>query len=483
MLLDGELVGADSGAVFQNVDPATEEVLGVVADAGRGEADRAVAAARRAFDETTWATDHGFRQRCLLQLQDALDRERELFRAELIAEAGAPISTTFAAQIDWPVDDAVRWPAELISEFSWERRLPDAETFGMDSHRVVWKEAVGVVVAICPWNFPVEIMLNKVGPILATGNTLVLKPAPDTPWSATRLGRLIAEHTDIPAGVVNIITSSDHLVGEALVSDPRVDMVSFTGSTATGARIASITAPAMRRTFLELGGKSAMIVLGDADLEAVVPGSSLMCMHSGQGCALQTRLLVPRARYAEAVELATESFRAIGIGDPSNPENMGGPLISARQRDRVLGYIDRGVAEGARLTTGGRRPPELDRGFYVEATVFADVDNSMTIAQEEIFGPVLSVIAFDDDDDAVRIANDSSYGLSGGVFSADRDRALSVSRRLRTGSVMVNGGLFYGADAPYGGYKASGNGCQCGLEGFEEYLQTKSVGYTDGLDD
>jgi aldehyde dehydrogenase (NAD+) len=483
LLIDGALVGAVSGKTFPNVNPATEAILGVTADAGADDVDRAIAAARRAFDTTRWSTDHEFRQRCLLQLQDALEKERESFRAELIAECGAPVSTTYAAQIDWPIDDAVRWPAELISTFPWERALPDADTFGMDSHRVVWKEAVGVVAAICPWNFPVEVMLNKVGPILATGNTLVLKPAPDTPWSATRLGRLVAEHTDIPPGVVNVIASSDHMVGERMVSDLRVDMVSFTGSTATGTRIASIAAPAMRRTFLELGGKSAMIVLEDADLESAVPGSSLMCMHSGQGCALQTRLLVPRSRYAEAVELATESFRAIGIGDPMDPANMGGPLINARQRDRVLSYIEKGKTDGARLTTGGGRVKGLDRGYFVEATVFADVDNSMTIAQEEIFGPVLCVIPFEDDDDAVRIANDSPYGLSAGVFAGDRDRAFAVSRRLRVGSVMVNGGLFYGADAPYGGYKASGTGRQCGIEGFEQHLQTKSLGYVDALDD
>ncbi|MCW2784713.1 MAG: Aldehyde dehydrogenase [Marmoricola sp.] len=483
LLIDGKLVDAESGRTFDNVDPATEEVLGVTADAGTADTEQAIAAARRAFDETTWSTDHQFRRECLLQLQQALEDEREEFRAEVVAEAGAPIMTTYAAQIDWPIDDAVRWPAEYISEFAWDRDIPDSEAFGMLSHRAVWKEAVGVVAAITPWNFPVEVALGKIGTALATGNTVILKAAPDTPWSATRIGRLVAERTDIPAGVFNVLTSSDHGVGEQLVVDRRVDMISFTGSTATGARIASIAAPRMARTFLELGGKSAMIVLDDADFESVVPGASLMCMHAGQGCALQTRLLVPRHRYDESVELVTQAFRDIGVGDPNDAGNMGGPLISAKQRDKVLGYIEQGRAEGGRVTTGGGRPAAYDRGFYVEPTVFADVTNDMTVAREEIFGPVIAVIAFDDDDDAVRLANDNDYGLSGGVFAGDRDRALAVSRRIRTGSLMVNGGMFYGADAPYGGYKASGTGRQNGPEGFEQHLQTKTVGYTDGLDD
>ncbi|SHN15916.1 aldehyde dehydrogenase family protein [Cryptosporangium aurantiacum] len=483
MLIDGALTTASSGRTFMNVNPATEQALGVTADGGPLDMDRAVEAARRAFDTTSWATDHAFRQRCLRQLQQALDDDREAFRSEVIAEAGAPIAMTYGPQLDWPIDDAVRWPTDLISDYPWERHLPDSELFGMLSHRLVWKEAVGVVAAICPWNFPVEVLLNKIGPILATGNTVVVKPAPDTPWSATRLGRLVAERTDIPAGVLNIVPTSSNQVAEQLVLDPRVDMVSFTGSTAVGRHIAATAGPQMKRLFLELGGKSAMLVLDDADFASTVPGASLMCMHAGQGCALQTRLLVPRARYEEAVDLVTGAFAGLGCGDPTDPSTMSGPLISAKQRDRVLGYIKTGVQEGARITTGGGVPKRFERGFYVEPTVFADVDNTMTIAREEIFGPVLVVIPFEDDDDAVRLANDNDYGLSGAVFGGDRDRALAVTRRLRTGSAMVNGGLFYGADAPFGGYKASGIGRQNGVEGFEQYLQTKSVGYTDAIDD
>jgi aldehyde dehydrogenase (NAD+) len=483
MLIDGTLTHARSGRQFDNVNPATEEVLGTTADADASDMDTAIAAARRAFDETDWSTNHAFRQRCLEQLQEALEDEKEELRAELIAEAGCPAIATFGPQLEWPLDDALRWPAQLISTFPWERTLPDTELFGMLSHRLVWKEAVGVVGAICPWNYPFEVTIGKLGQILATGNTTVVKPAPDTPWNATRLGRLIAERTDIPAGVVNVVTSTDHMLGEQLVVDPRVDMVSFTGSTATGRRIAEKAAPMVKRTFLELGGKSAMIVLDDCDLEATVPGASFMCMHAGQGCAMQTRLLVPRMRYDEAVELVTDAFAGVTVGDPSDPANISGPLVSAKQRDRVLGYIEKGKAEGARVTIGGGVPKDHPRGFFVEPTVFADVENHHTIAREEIFGPVLAVIPFDDDADAVRIANDNDYGLSGGIFSADRQRAFDVTRKLRIGSAMVNGGLFYGADSPYGGYKASGVGRQNGIEGFEQHLQTKAVGYVDDPDD
>jgi aldehyde dehydrogenase (NAD+) len=335
-----------------------------------------------------------------------------------------------------------------------------------------------VVGAIVPWNYPFEVTINKVGQALATGNTVVLKPAPDTPWNATRLGRLVAEKTDMPPGVFNVVTSSDHLVGEELTLSPQVDMISFTGSTVTGKRIMERGAATLKRVFLELGGTSAMVVLEDADFPSVVPGGSMMaCVHAGQGCAMQTRMLLPRSRYDEGVELITAAMAATPYGDPNDPTMMMGPLISDRQRSRVLGYIDKGVEEGAKLVVGGGRPAHLPKGYFVEPTLFVDVDNSMTIAREEIFGPVLCVIPYEDDDDAVRIANDSGYGLSGGVYSASEERATALARRIRTGSMSVNGGIWYGADSPYGGYKASGIGRQNGLEGFEQYLETKAVAW------
>jgi aldehyde dehydrogenase (NAD+) len=479
MLIDGALVEAASGRTFDNINPATEEVLGDVADADAEDMRRAIAAARRAFDETSWKTDHAFRARCLLQLQDAIQGELEQFRSELVAEVGTPVMVTSIAQLEAPLADAFAWPAKHIEEFQWERELPKAAPFGVPSRRFVWKEALGVVGSIVPWNYPFEVTANKLAQVLATGNTTVLKPAPDTPWNATRLGRLILEQTDIPAGVVNVVTSSDHLVGEELTLDPRVDMISFTGSTVTGKRIMEKGAATLKRVFLELGGKSAMIVLDDADFASVVPSGMSVCMHAGQGCSMQTRMLLPRSRYEEGVELITAAMKQVPYGDPTDPNNMMGPVISAKQRARIEGYIQKGVEEGAKLVVGGGRPAHLPKGWFVEPTLFVDVDNSMTIAQEEIFGPVLTVIPYDDDEDAIRIANDSAYGLSGGIFSASNERAMSMARRLRVGSLGVNGGVWYSADSPYGGYKASGVGRQNGIEGFETYLETKAVAIID----
>jgi aldehyde dehydrogenase (NAD+) len=479
LLIDGKLVDASGGGTFDNVNPATEEVLGPVADGTRADMEAAVAAARKAFDTTPWSTDHELRARCLHQLQAAIQAEHEELRAELVAEVGCPVLITYGPQLDAPLREALTWPAEQLASFPWSRSLGPKDPFGMGSEteREVWKEPVGVVGIIVPWNFPIEIILNKLGPVLAMGNTCVLKPAPDTPWNATRLGRLVAEHTDIPPGVVNIVTSADHLVGEVLTTSPLVDMVAFTGSTATGQRIMAAASATLKPVFLELGGKSINLMLDDADFSAVGALSSAVCFHGGQGCAMPTRFLVPRGRYDEAVELAADAFAKVSYGDPTDASNLMGPLVSEKQRQRVLGYIETGVAEGARLVTGGGRPGHLPTGWYVEPTLFADVDNSMTIAREEIFGPVLVMIPFDDDDDAVRIANDSPYGLSGMITSGDLDRAKAIARRVRTGTLGLNGGIWYGADAPFGGYKQSGIGRQCGIEGLEIFTETKTVGW------
>jgi aldehyde dehydrogenase (NAD+) len=291
------------------------------------------------------------------------------------------------------------------------------------------------------------------------------------------LGRVVKEYTDIPAGVFNVITSEDpKTVGDQLVGDPRVDMVSFTGSTAVGKLIMARAAQTVKKVFLELGGKSANIILDDANLKSSLFSCIGVCFHAGQGCAILTRLLVPRSRQAEVEALLPTYFGYIQYGDPQSDSQIMGCLINARQRARVLAYIEQGKAEGARLLMGGGVPTHLEKGYYVEPTVFVDVTNDMTIAREEIFGPVLVVIAYDDEDDAVRIANDSDYGLSGGVWSASEERALAVARRLRTGTINVNGGLFFAPDAPFGGYKQSGLGREMGREGFEEYLETKTMG-------
>jgi aldehyde dehydrogenase (NAD+) len=286
---------------------------------------------------------------------------------------------------------------------------------------------------------------------------------------------LVAEKTDIPAGVLQVVTTSDNAVAEDLVTDPRVDLVSFTGSTAVGRGIMERAAPTLKRLFLELGGKSADVVLEDADFETKLSMAWTVCAHGGQGCVMLTRMLLPRSRYDEGVALMEDGFRAVPYGDPTDPSKIQGPQISAGQRDRILGYIEQAKAEGARVVVGGGRPAHLPTGYYVEPTLIADVDNAMTVAREEIFGPVLVVVPFEDDDDAVRIANDSPYGLGCGVTSGSEARALDVARRIRAGTASVNGGVWYGADAPFGGYKASGIGRQNGLEGFEQYTETKTI--------
>ncbi|KRD20853.1 aldehyde dehydrogenase [Mycobacterium sp. Root265] len=479
MLIDGKLVEGGAGA-FVNVNPATEEVIGEVTDASTADMRRAIDAARRAFDDTDWSTDHVLRQRCLLQLQEALEAEREELREELIAEVGCPRSLTFGPQLDAPLSDALTYPAKLIDEYPWETSLGDAlvSVTGVNTTRKVWREPVGVVGAIVPWNFPFEVTIQKLGQALATGNTVILKPAPNTPFNATRIGRLIAEHTDIPAGVVNIVTASDHLVGEELTLSPKVDLISFTGSTTVGMRIMEKGAATMKRLFLELGGKSATIVLEDADFALGCMMGIAPCVHAGQGCANPTRLLLPRSRYDEGIEILKGIYAGVQPGDPQDAATLCGPVISDRQRARIRGYIEQGVADGARLVVGGSEQPDgLDKGFFVKPTLFADVDNSMTIAQEEIFGPVLSVIAYEDEDDAVRIANDSPYGLAGNIMSGSLDHALAVAKRLRAGFIGINGTAGYGADTPFGGYKNSGVGRQNGTAGFDQYTEIKSIAY------
>jgi aldehyde dehydrogenase (NAD+) len=478
MLVDGKLVEADSGETFANYNPATEELLGHVTDASTADMHRAIDAARRAFDTTDWSTNRALRKRGLEQLQAALEAEREELREQIILEVGSPRMLTNGPQLDVPLDHGLKYPIELIDTYEWETRLPDAVNMqGNTDSRMVVREPVGVVGAIVPWNFPFEVTINKLGQALGTGNTVVLKPAPDTPWNATMLGRLIAENTDIPPGVVNVVTSSDHLVGEELTLSPKVDLISFTGSTAVGKRIMEKGAGTLKRLFLELGGKSASIILDDADFATALFMGFAVCTHAGQGCAIPTRMLLPRSRYDEGVEILTQYLSGAPYGDPQRPDVMMGPLISEKQRDRVMGYIEKGVAEGANLVLGGKRPEHLEKGWFVEPTLFTDVDNSMTIAQEEIFGPVLAVIPFDDDDDAVRIANDSVYGLSGAVYSASLERSMNVARRVRTGTMNVNGGIGYGADLPFGGYKDSGIGRQNGTAGFDQYLEIKSLAW------
>jgi aldehyde dehydrogenase (NAD+) len=474
LLIDGTLRPGRAGE-FPTVNPATEEVLGTAADADAADLDEAVGAARRAFDETDWARDTALRTRCLRQLSEVLTAHGEELRALTVAEAGVPVALTYGPQFDIPVAD-LTWFADLADGYEWRRDLGVAAPMGVRSRRTVLREPAGVVAAITPWNFPHQITFAKLGPALAAGNTVVLKPAPDTPWCAAAVGQLIAEETDIPPGVVNVVTAADHGIGALLTEDPRVDLVSFTGSTATGRSVMTAAAQTLKKVFLELGGKSAFVVLDDADLpNACALAAFMVCTHAGQGCALSTRLLVPRKRYEAAVEATAVAMSGIRCGDPTDRRTICGPLISARQRDRVEGYLRLAEDEGGKIVCGGGRPAGLPEGFYVEPTLVAGLTNDARVAREEIFGPVLVILPHDGDDDAVRIANDSPYGLSGAVHGTDLERARAVAARIRTGTLSVNGAVWYSADAPFGGYKQSGIGREMGAAGFEEYLETKLV--------
>jgi aldehyde dehydrogenase (NAD+) len=474
-LIDGKLVPAGSNATYPISNPATGEEIGRAPDATAADADAALTAARAAFDRTGWATDLELRVRCLRQLHRALVEHGPAMRALTTAEAGVPTFLTTGPQYDMPVE-GLRWVADLAETYTWETDLGVASPLGIPTRRTVRREPVGVVAAITPWNFPNQINLAKVGPALAAGNTVVLKPAPDTPWVACELGRLAAEYTDLPPGVLNVVTPADNVVAALLTTDPRVDLVSFTGSTATGRAVMAAAAPTLKKVLLELGGKSAAIVLDDADLSAAVGAAAFAAtVHAGQGCALTTRLLVPRDRYAEAVEIAAATMRHLPPGDPTDRRTICGPVISAGQRDRVMAYLDLAVADGGRFTTGGGVDADKDGGFWIQPTVIAGLDNSSRVAREEIFGPVLVVLPHDGDDDAVAIANDSEYGLSGSVDSRSLERAKAVAARIRTGTLAVNGGVWFGPDVPFGGYKQSGLGREMGVAGFEEYLQIKLV--------
>jgi aldehyde dehydrogenase (NAD+) len=469
LLIDGRLVTTDR--TFPSVNPATGDVIGHAPDAGVDEAQAAIAAARRAFDTTAWSTDVELRIRCLDQLHQALLDHAEELRELTIAEVGATRALTQGAQLDEPIK-IVRYYADLLRSYSMTEELGEIETRGMRHRRWVEKEGAGVVGAIIAYNYPNQLALAKLAPALAAGCTVILKGAPDTPLVTLALGELIANHTDIPPGVVNVLSSSDAAVGEALTTSPDVDVITFTGSTPVGRRIMAAASETVKRVFLELGGKSAAILLDDADfVNASLFAAFSMVTHAGQGCALTSRLLVPKKHHDEIVGLIAQNFAKVRHGDPADPKTYMGPLINERQRDKVDGMVQRAIADGATLVTGGKR---LDPGYFYAPTLLTNVDPDSEIAQNEIFGPVLVVIGFDDDDDAVRIANNSIFGLAGAVFSADQDRALAVARRIRTGSFSINGGNYFSADAPFGGFKQSGVGREMGVAGLEEFLERKT---------
>ena len=466
---------AEGGATYDNLSPTTGAVIGTAPDGSVADMDAAVGAARTAFDAGDWANDHAFRAHCMRQFHTALVDNMDALTEMTIAEVGAPRSMCATAQLAIPVD-YFSYYADLLDGYEWTTDLGVADTMGGPARRWVDREPIGVVAAITPWNVPTQINLAKLAPALAAGCTTVLKPAPDTPWLGLALGRLAAEFTDIPDGVFNVVTGSSVELGEALTNDPRVDMISFTGSTAVGRRSLAVASERIVKVFLELGGKSALVVLDDFEDLASVGFMAAFgtAAVAGQGCALSTRMVLPRDRYEEGVEAIANSLAMVPPGDPNDEATMMGPLISPKQWDRVDGLVQQGIAEGARLVCGGKRPDALPNGNFYEPTLLADVTADMTVAQEEIFGPVLVAIPHDGDDDAVRIANDSIYGLSGHVYSADEDRAISVGKRIRTGTLSINGSVWYRQDVPFGGMKQSGIGREMGVAGFEEYLEMKS---------
>ncbi len=475
MLIDGELQHTAGGATFDVIHPATEQVAGQATDGTVEDIGRAVGAARRAFDNTEWSRDVEFRFHCLTQLHDALERNKERLRRVLITEVGCPVTVT-GSQIESPIAEVRHW-AEHGRDFDYLVDTGLHETPLGPARRKLHYEPQGVVGAITPWNVPFYLNVAETVPALMAGNTVVLKPAQLTPWSGTELGRIVAEETDIPAGVFNVVVGNANEIGAALSADPRVDMITFTGSTATGRAILAAGAPTVKKTLLELGGKSAHIVLDDADFNSALPIAAMMaCVMSGQSCVLPSRILLPRSRYDEGLAVLKASMENFPVGDPWTPGNMQGPQISETQRQKVLGLIRSGVESGARLVTGGGIPESLPVGYYTQPTLLADVDPDATIAQEEIFGPVLTVTPYETVDDAVAIANNSIYGLSGEVSGADLDRALDVAKRIRTGNVSINAKSHFGIDSPFGGTKQSGLGYRNGDQGYLEYLHIKTIG-------
>jgi aldehyde dehydrogenase (NAD+) len=479
LFIDGKLCDASGGRTYDVIGPWTGEPVGKAADASAEDVDRAIAAARRAFDETDWPTNKDKRVELVKKYRELFEKNRTRLGELAMHEAGAAQGAVGRAHVDMALDG---WDDYLrvFPQVSWEKDYGTRDTWGMTHKRIAVHEPIGVVGAITPWNVPLYVNIGKVVAALLAGCTVILKPAPNTPGMGAIFGELAAE-AGFPAGVINVVFGEDPaLAGEMLVTDPRVDLISFTGSTGVGKRIMEQGAKTLKRVFLELGGKSAKIVLDDAPNFAQEVAQTMLVFHAGQGCAVQSRLLVPESRYEEAKQILKHAYTAYGDnwGDPENPQHIMGPVISKRQQERVMSYIELGQKEGATLLHGGKSRTDKGGGFFIEPTVFVDVTNDMRIAQEEIFGPVLVVIPFKDDDDAIRIANESDYGLSGGVSSADHERAMNVARRVRTGSMSVNNGMCIAGDIPFGGYKASGMGREWGVEGIEEFLETKLIAYT-----
>ncbi|AII05884.1 MULTISPECIES: aldehyde dehydrogenase [Rhodococcus] len=475
LYIGGKWVAPATDQVLEVFSPATEERVGSCPVASPADIDDAVAVARRAFDEGPWPqTTPAERGEILAKAAKLIEERGDALNALISSEMGQPPAMVGMMQ-QTPSLATLNFYAGLANEFEWEQTRTGA--FGQTK---VLREPVGVVAAVLAWNVPLFLAVNKLSPALLAGCTVLLKPAPESPLSTHLLAEIFAE-AGVPEGVISVLPGGAE-TGEYLVSHPGIDKITFTGSSPVGRKIGAIAAQNLKRCSLELGGKSAAIILEDADLASTMPMLVMSgLMNTGQACVAQTRILAPRSRYDEVLDALVAGAGFMTVGDPSDPAAQLGPLISEKQRDRVEGYIAKGKEQGARVVLGGGRPEGLDKGWYVEPTIFADVDNSMTIAREEIFGPVLSVIPYDSEDEAIKIANDSDYGLAGSVYTTDIDHGLAVAKQIRTGTYAIN---WYAFDpgSPFGGYKASGIGRENGPEGLEAFCETKSVlmppGYT-----
>ena len=462
--IDGAWVASGGTGMIDVHDAATEEVVGRVPDGVAADVDRAVAAAKAAFPAWS-ATAPDERAKHLQRIQEGLLARQDELAQLIAAEVGMPLKLAAMIQVGLPCVQVGNY-AQVLRDFQFDEEIGNS---------LVVKEPIGVVGAITPWNYPLNQIIAKVAPALAAGCTVVLKPSEVAPLNAFVLAEIIDE-AGLPAGAFNLVSGVGPVVGEAIAAHPDVDMVSFTGSTRAGKRVAEVAAATVKKLALELGGKSANVILPDADFEKAVTAGVTNCyLNSGQTCTAWTRMLVPRDRLADAERIAAAKAEKYRVGHPLAAETNLGPLVSYVQRDRVRGYIDTGVAEGAKLVTGGSAQPEgLDRGYFVRPTVFSEVTPQMTIAQEEIFGPVVSIMPYDTEEEAIEIANGTIYGLAAAVWSADPAHAEGLARRLRAGQVDINGATFNPL-APFGGYKQSGVGRENGRLGFEEFLETKSL--------
>jgi aldehyde dehydrogenase (NAD+) len=464
IFIGGEWVEPEGAETLEVINSTTEEAMGTIPACSSADADRAVIAARDAFE--SWSqTSREERAGYLSAIAAGLGERADEIAATISQELGMPLTLSKLIQAGLPIAQFGAMP-KLMEEVRWEEEIGNSR---------VLREPVGVLGAITPWNYPLNQIACKVAPALAAGCTVVLKPSEVVPLNAFILAEVI-EAAGLPAGVFNLVTGTGPVVGEAIAGHLGVDMVSFTGSTRAGRRVSELASATVKPVAMELGGKSPNVILDDADLSKAVPDGVGKCyLNSGQTCSALTRMLVPHEKLAEAEEIAAQAAESFTPGDPFEDSTRLGPLVSDVQRERVRGYIEKGEAEGAKLVTGGAAAPEgLDRGYFVRPTVFSDVTPEMTIAQEEIFGPVLAIQPYDGEDDAVRIANDTAYGLAGGVWSGDQDRAIGVAKRIRTGQIEINGGAFNPL-APFGGYKQSGHGRENGRYAIEELLQVKSL--------